>query len=158
LDEELSLIKNLLAADPSQRLSIEDLITNSVMTSYDELLYIDDSPKVSKLMKRSELRSKNYKKHVNLKELSAVGLFDPTIQSGTYSGQDTSKVPTLLVTNATFDDDVGKSNTLCVEGRPSDSTKLMRAGHRQFSVSTNSVSMSGANIGHDPDSFYLRSH
>lgn len=109
-------------------------------------------------MKRSELRSKNYKKHVNLKELSVGGRFDPTFQSGTFSGPETSKVPTLLVTNATFDDDVGKCNTLCVEVRPSESTKVMKAGYRQFSVSSNSVSMSGANVGYDPDSFYLRSH
>lgn len=147
----------MLAAEPSQRLSIEDLITNPVMTSYDELLYIDDSPKVSKLMKWSELRSKNYKKHVNLKELSVGGRFDPTFHSGTFSGLENSKVPTLVVTNATFDDDFVKSNTLYVEGRPGESTKLMKPCNRQFSVSSNSLSISGANIGYDPDSLYLRS-
>jgi hypothetical protein len=109
-------------------------------------------------MKHSDLRTKSYKKHVNLKELSRE-IVSRGFYSTSFSGVDLNKVPTLGVINVSFDEEIIKSNTLCVEGRPSESTKLMKAGgNKQFSVSSNSMTLSGANIGYDPDSFYLKSH
>lgn len=85
--EEFSLLKSLCEANPDKRCSIEDLITDPVMTMFDELQYNDNS-NISSLMEQNKIISETNKKKVtNLKELtdSTKVVTDKKISSNSFS-------------------------------------------------------------------------
>ena len=110
-EDELNLVKALLHADPNKRMGIEELVTHFVMTTYDELLYYDDSPQISKKMLENEMRTRAHKKkNTNLKELTCSTQIVNNLQSSkTYSNgsKGGKNLPNVNVNlfNASFEED-----------------------------------------------------
>ena len=53
-------MKSLVEKDPNKRISNEDLITNSILSSFDELMYNDGPQKVSEIMKIEYISETKY--------------------------------------------------------------------------------------------------
>lgn len=69
-ESEISLVKSLLESDPNLRLGIEDLVTNSIVSSFDELIYNDGPNKVSEIMESKYFTDTKYKKLLSLNAIN----------------------------------------------------------------------------------------